>query len=287
MEKASKVIFWNIWGHRHADELHSFLEEHSSDADVFCLTEVTDISDKELGRLGTVLCHSARTDEQASHVNGHQQLRERFAHLYDLIYQSGTRAKWTCEQTGTIFRGVGFGSALLVKKELLVLGTGNDKLHFSDEAVHSRVLQWVVYQKGTLRYLVAHFHGVWIQGNTKGDHLARTEQSYAVRQRLNFLTGFYNIDKVIFGGDFNLDIATEALRQLESGADGHGTKYRNLVKEFGINSTRTKSYRHFGLEGHSMFADYVLANEAAVVESFEVLTDATASDHAPLIVQFS
>ena len=91
----------------------------------------------------------------------------------------------------------------------------------------------------------------------------------------------YGVDKIIFGGDFNLDINTNALRLIE------GEHYRNLIKEFGVTSTRTKAYRDYNKDGVSLYADYVLVSQNVNVRSFQVHNETLASDHAPLVVEFS
>ena len=280
MSKHSKVIFWNIWGHRHADEIHNFLHQQA-DADVFCLTEVTDLAGRELEKLNTVLCHSDRSDELATQVNGFAQLREHFGDTHILKYKSATRGKWTCKNNATIFRGVGFGSVLIVKNGLDIIDTGFEVLAFDDEKIHSRILQWVVYTKNGTCYLLAHLHGIWIKGNTKGDHAERDNQSLKLRVNLIRIAHMYGVDKIIFGGDFNLDINTNALRLME------GEHYRNLIREFGVTNTRTKAYRDNNKDGVSLYADYVLVSQNVNVRSFQVHNETLASDHAPLVVEFS
>ncbi|MEY2665769.1 MAG: hypothetical protein RLZZ480_874 [Candidatus Parcubacteria bacterium] len=276
-----KAIYWNVWGHRNAEEILAFLDQHR-DAAVICLTEVTDMSSRELAKLDTVLHFGERADEAASHVNGYDQVRSHFRDTHDSVYHTASRGKWTCHRHGTVFRGVGFGSALLVRHDVTKVAEGCDNVTLGDDGAKSRVLQWVVIQNEEKRYLIAHLHGIWIQGNTKGDHELRTVQSHRVKSALMEIAETYCADDVIFGGDLNLDIDTSALRLLEG--DG---MLRNLIKEFGIVNTRTVAYRHFGLDGHSMYADYVLVSEGVDVSSLQVATHVSASDHAPLIVEFS
>lgn len=277
----SQAIFWNIWGHRRAFELHNFLEEQANTTDVICLTEVTDISNREQDKLTTNLCHSDREDENATQVDGYRQLYNHFRKDFHLLYNTATRAKWTCQNHQTVFKGVGFGSVIMLKSDLLLYDWGSETITLSGKLSYSRVLQWVCYKKGNTRYLLAHLHGIWVKGNTKGDCEERRQQSLLVKRKLSYLISLYGVDKVIFGGDLNLDINTKALSLLE------GKQYRNLVKEFGITNTRTPSYRKFGLSDHSMYADYVLVSKKVEVSSFTVHNHISASDHAPLIVSFS
>jgi endonuclease/exonuclease/phosphatase family metal-dependent hydrolase len=276
---SSSAVFWNIWSGRYADDVYAFLESHN-DIDVFCLTEVTDIGDaNEITKNNHNLVYSG--DEAAAEVDNLDQLCSRFASRREISYITPDYQDWECIKTGAKFKGVGFGSAMLMNHGVRIIGFGYENLNLEMHNVKSRVLQWVIYEKHGALYLVAHFHGVWIKGNTKGDHIARSQQSLQVRLVLLQLANFHKIDKIIFGGDFNLDITTKALAALE------GTQYRNLIKEFSITNTRTERYRHLGLEGYSMYADYVLVSQKTNVHSFEVQNDVLASDHAPLIVRFS
>lgn len=278
MNSQSKVLFWNIWGHRNADSIHAFLEKHR-DADVFCLTEVTDINASEIEKNGYNLVYTG--DEVAAQVDGFAQLGAQFGDKRDIWYNTADYRKWKCTKTAARFERVGFGSVLMVKSDLDAINHGHELLEFAGADVKSRVLQWVVYTKGETCYLLAHLHGVWIRGNTKGDHEVRNQQALLVRVALIRLANMYDVDKVIFGGDFNLDINTNALALME------GEHYRNLIKEFGVTNTRTAAYRNFGLKDHTMYADYVLVSRNVDVESFEVRDEVQASDHAPLIVRFS
>lgn len=280
MSNKSKVIFWNIWGHRHADDVHAFLAKHD-DADIMCLTEVTDCSEQEIVFNGQNLVYTGHTTgELAAQVDGLAQLKTQFGDNRDITYCTADYRNWKCEKTSARFSKVGFGSVLMVNTGVTVVDHGYELLEF-EEDIKSRVLQWIVYTKGETSYLLAHLHGVWIRGNTKGDHAARDKQSLLVRIALMRIANMYEVDKIVFGGDFNLDINTKAIALME------GEHYRNLIKEYGIENTRTAAYRNFGTEGASMYADYVLVSQNVSVHSFKVDTDTSASDHAALLVEFS
>jgi endonuclease/exonuclease/phosphatase family metal-dependent hydrolase len=283
---ASEVIFWNIWGHRNPEQLHDFLQAQSANTDIFCLTEVTDIDAQALVDFDTEQVHGTRADENPQLVNGFEKLQQLLSSDFTLMYHSPTRDDWTCEQTKLKFPKIGFGSALIVSKNVPVIAQGAKFVCQGIEGVKPRVLQWVVYEKNRHRYLVAHLHGAWIKENTKGDHPVRTTQSQQTRMLLQHITSEYDVEKIVFGGDLNLDMNTEALRLLCTGQDESDLTLRNLIEEHAVTCTRTKSYRKFGEPGESMFADYVLVSKEVVVERFSVFADETASDHAPLKVHF-
>ncbi|HSE34638.1 MAG TPA: endonuclease/exonuclease/phosphatase family protein, partial [Candidatus Paceibacterota bacterium] len=79
--------------------------------------------------------------------------------------------------------------------------------------------------------------------------------------------------------DFNILPDTESMSILENGM-------RNLVKEFGVESTRTPLYRHYSNPEEPNYADYVLVSPDVRVTRFEVLPDVV-SDHSPLLLEFT
>ena len=88
---------------------------------------------------------------------------------------------------------------------------------------------------------------------------------------------------VIFGGDFNLLPDTKSIRMFE------GAGYKNLIKDFGIKTTRNRlSWEEFRKQPNFVkqyFADYVFVSPGVKVKSFEV-PHLEVSDHLPLILDF-
>lgn len=285
MNTASKIAFWNIWGHRYGGDVHTFLKQHA-DVDIFCLTEVTDVKQSEIDKRGHNLVFTG--DEAASQVDGYAQLVREFGETHTIFYTTADYREWKCEKTGVRFKDVGFGSALVVQAGVNIIDAGNIIIDFKEVDFKSRAVQWIVYEKGGVRYLVLHLHGLWIRGNTKGDHDARYHQSDFVREIIANLCKEHRIEKVIFGGDFNLDLNTYALYLMQNGRDGMDeVKFRNLIVENHITNTRTRQYRNYEVDGSSQYADYILVSGAVEVHSFAVDNNTMASDHAPLIVSFS
>jgi endonuclease/exonuclease/phosphatase family metal-dependent hydrolase len=150
--------------------------------------------------------------------------------------------------------------------------------------VRPRILQCMVFCKDDKTTIIAHLHGVWFKENSKGDDPRRITQSRVVAAHLAMLARRHNTKRIVFGGDLNLDIGTEAIAILERGFDG--MPLRNLIREYGIKSTRTPRYRKFGQEGESRYADYVFVSPEVEVLEFSVDTTELASDHAPLRIVF-
>lgn len=282
----SRAIFWNVWGHRHPNGLHKFLQAFAPQTDIFLLTEVTDISVLDQRDLSTMLCHGKNSNEAPSSVNGLTQLQTALRETHEAVYGSSKRADWVCEKTGQLFLEVGFGSCLLHHRDLSVIKIGHNLLCDDIEGIRPRLLQWIVYEKANIRYLVAHFHGVWIEENTKGDHPARTLQSEQFLEILAQLVVEHTVEKIVFGGDFNLDIKTDALQLLHDYPQNAQGPFRNLISEFRVTDTRTTEYRKHGWPGESLYADYAFVGANVSVEQFAVLNQVLASDHAPLVVDF-
>jgi hypothetical protein len=291
-QSSSQAIFWNTWSHRHPDRINALLRRHQSETDVFCLTEVTDIHPEHVKKPGSNLKHNKpageRPDEPPLQVdslfNTKTVLDEKFEHFYD----SSRRSDWRCEQSFRKFPNVGFGSALFYRKSLKVIMTGSSLVceHIEDDEIRPRTVQWIVYEKGGVRYLVAHLHGIWIESNTKGDHPARMIQSIQLLDLIELITASYKVDKIVFGGDLNLDITTRALNMLSAEKNQRAGPFRNLIKEFGITDTRTSEYRKYDTPGETKYADYAFVGKNVEVERFEVLNEVLASDHAPLVLSF-
>lgn len=283
-ETTCGVLFFNVWGPRHPGSLRRYLELHIDALDVVCLTEVTRYSGPEERPL--VVHTSENRKEPPCYINGLNLIyTDEVSRRYKKVY-GGVSSNWTCSKTCRTYHNVEFGSLLLINRSLRVIASGNHFISFDALPDKRRVIQWVVYEKGGVRYLVAHLHGVWIRGNTKGDHPARTEQSRMIRETLNGLVLKYQVERTVFGGDLNLGLETRALQDLLDG-EGSEVQYRNLITEFGIPSTRTPEYRHFNWRNHSQHADYVLVCDATMVHRFTVNTNVLVSDHAPLLVTVS
>ena len=136
-----------------------------------------------------------------------------------------------------------------------------------EEALHARNIQITSYERPA-KFSVVNFHGLW-NGQGKGDSPDRLEQSRKIVDALKTLEG-----EVILCGDFNLNPDTESIATIEAAG------LRNLVKEYGVTSTRTSLYPKPG-----RFADYIFVSDGVRVNDFRVLPDEV-SDHAPLLLEF-
>ena len=272
----------NVWGLREIEAFQAMMMAKDT-IDIYAFTEVTDCL---LSRGQTNLCYSDQAEERPQRVNANRLITEMVADTHDVYYShaDGTRRPWTCHQHGTTFDGVAFGSLLCWSKKLTYICDGSFRVSGNSE-VSPRTVQYIVFEKDGEIYLFIHFHGVWIRANTKGDTEPgglRDQQSLMIKKNIDQIKRDHGIEKVILGGDFNLDINTRALRMLEEVGD---TPMINHIKRRDITNTRTELYRHYG-DGSPLYADYLLTSPEVNVLAFEVMNDCLASDHAPVMAAF-
>ena len=244
-----KILSLNCWGARINPEILDFLVSLRDEVDVFCFQEVMrDTGDDEFNPLFD-------SREIRAMVETFSDLLPDFEHRFATFY------------------GNDYGLATFVRRSLGIDRSsehfvhGNDtrvRLEPGNEGAHSRKVLVTVLGNG-LR--VVNFHGLWIGGYGKTDHPDRLEQSRRILATLGPLSG-----PTVLIGDFNLNPDTQSLKMLEDAG------FANLIREYGITSTRTHLY---GKEGK--YADYAMVTPDVRVRDFRVLPDVV-SDHAPLLL---
>jgi len=245
-----KLISLNIWGGRLYEPLKDFFERNKS-IDIFCLQETYSpfikAGEKRL-----------QFSEIAKILNGH----------------NGSFAPTTTYPSGSAS-----GLSVFAKKEIEITKEGNFFVHKTrahyksedetpkDASNHPRLLQYIKFGSEKKQFVVADLHGLWNPAG-KIDLPERLKQSQKTRKFLDKING-----AKILCGDFNLLPETKSLKILETGM-------KNLIKEYGIKSTRSHFY-----EKSDKFADYVLVSPEINVKDFKVLPEAI-SDHLPLMLEF-
>ncbi len=284
-ESELSILFWNIWGHRKPKELkRSLLQFKRHAVDIMCLTEVTHTTVADNKK--QVVHTSLDRNEPPSRLNGLERLEEALEPEYNLTYETPSRDTWYCYKKKSYLQDVGFGSVLAWRRQIDILGKGFCPITPDPFAAKPRILQWAVIRKPDDLYLVAHLHGLWLPENSKGDDPLRSQQSQEVSSKLEQLRKTFGTSKVVFGGDFNLDINTEALELLKRGS-GSVAPMRNLIEECNVGSTRTSLYRHWNNPEAVQHADHILVSPEIEVHSFSQPRDVLASDHTPLVVWVS
>lgn len=252
-----KLISLNTWGGRAGKEkLLAFFTEHK-DVDIFCLQEIW----------------SAPYEQLEGHSAGGLSID----HSNIMVY--GMQEISTLLNSHTAYFKPhhldNYGLMMLVKKDLDVILEGDVFVYKEkgyipegDVGFHARNVQYVTIATPKGNRSILNFHGLWNEGG-KGDSEDRLLQSDGIIQFMKTLSNPY-----VMCGDFNLLPDTQSLRKLEDFG------LRNLIKEYGITSTRTSFY-----DKEHKFADYALVSDGIEVKDFKVLPDEV-SDHSPMYLEF-
>ncbi len=244
-----KIISLNTWaGRAGKDNLLDFFRKHK-EIDIFCLQEVWQGGEDEAPKWGKGI-DTAMINNIGSILKNHTVFfRPHFRDYY--------------------------GLALFVKKGLKIVEEGEIFVFKKRENIfddfnvnHARNLQYVTIETSSGLRTISNFHGLW-NGGPKEDTNERLTQSDNIS---NFLIEIAHGH--VFMGDFNLLPETKSLRMLED------LGMKNLIKEFGITSTRSSHYTK-----PVRFADYTLVSKDIKVNDFKVLPDEV-SDHLAMYLDF-
>ncbi len=129
-------------------------------------------------------------------------------------------------------------------------------------------MQWLSLPVNGKMLTLGNVHGFWTPDG-KGDIPQRIRQSKDMLEFMDAQQG-----PKILCGDFNLNPDTESVRMIAE-------KFRDLVKEYGVKTTRSRLCR----PGIGLFADYLFVSEGIKVMDFSV-PDEEVSDHLPLLLSF-
>ena len=162
------------------------------------------------------------------------------------------------------------GKAAVTFHEIHPLGVEQRQRARGEDIWAKPILQYTRLRAGGRQYNILNFHGLWVFRKWHSDTPNRIEQSQAI---MDFIAGLKG--RTVLCGDFNLTPETRSLRMLEDSG------LRNLVREEGVKSTRTREF----WRSRDVFADYVLVSEDVEVRDFGVIDEAV-SDHLPLYLDF-
>lgn len=254
-----KLISLNTWAGRSLYPLMRFLENKAKDTDVFCFQEVFNADHESVNKNnpGEYVCGDL-FEKMSEILSDFQGLSMHF-HNKPLAQSLAifVRRPIQIKEAGDLV----VANEVPAPKEL---GGG---------VYDARKMQYVKIETKKGIYTVANLHGLW-GGGIKTDIPERLAQSRVVKEFFNKTSG-----PKILCGDFNLLPDTESMKIMEQGM-------KNLIKEYGIKSTRTTLYRHFNDPEKPNFADYILVSPDIKVKKFEILPDIV-SDHSPMFLEFS
>lgn len=252
-----KIITLNTWGGRAGKEkLLAFFEKHKDTTDIFCLQEIWSAPYEDLeGRAAG----GQTIDHDQVMVYGMQEISELLSGHFSYF-----RPHFLDD----------YGLAMLVKKDLEVTEEGEVFVHKhkgyvpeGDLGNHARNIQYVSLEVSGKPLTVINFHGLW-NGNGKTDSEDRITQSKNILEFTKNISGDF-----VLCGDFNLLPETESIKMLEASG------LKNLIKEYGVTSTRTSYYPK-----EEKYADYVLVTKEVHAKDFKVLPEEV-SDHAALLLE--
>jgi endonuclease/exonuclease/phosphatase family metal-dependent hydrolase len=254
-----KILCLNIWGGRAGQEkLLDFFESHRDDIDIFCLQEVWSAPYKDFeGTLagGKPIDHSQILTEAVAEIT---KRLPNHTHYFKAQFLEN------------------YGLMMLIRNDITVLREGDIFVHKhkgfipnGDIGHCARNLQYVTILENGKEVTMLNFHGLW-NGQGKTDSEERLTQSRNITSFISTLT-----TDIILMGDLNLLPDTESLHMIEDSG------LRNLITEYGIQSTRTSFY-----EKPIKIADYAFVSPGVTVLDFRVLPDEV-SDHSPLLLEIS
>jgi len=243
-----KLICLNTGGGVFRKELRDFIAQYAADIDIFCFQEMFNDA-----------------------ADAHSKLNSIDVNLYKTL-------------TGLLPSHKGYyapsqdndeGLAIFVKSHITIDKHDSEFVHRSRNAMEGedrktlgRNLQYVRFAVNGQDYTIVNFHGLWNSAG-KTDTPDRIKQSNRIKKFIDKNA----VGKVILVGDFNLSPHTKSMVILDK-------DMRNLIKEFGVTSTRSCHYKW-----PNKFADYVLVSKNLHVINFEVLPWVV-SDHLPLYLEF-
>lgn len=240
-----KIISLNTWGGRVHEKLLKFFDDNQ-DVDIFCLQEIYNGANIE--KMDPEFLQDA--------FNLYSDIKDR---LPDHVgYFRPHIEDW-------------YGLAIFLRKEIKIRSEGDISIYdieYTGAGNHPRNLHYVELENNSDVVTVANVHGLW-NGKGKTDTEERILQSKKIKEFMDSVGG-----RKILCGDFNLLPDTESIKILEDGM-------KNLITEYGVDSTRTSLYTK-----PEKYADYIFTSYDIKIVDFKVLSDEV-SDHSALYLEFN
>ena len=244
-----KLISLNTWSGRGGKDILLDFFKRNKDIDIFCLQEVWEGGHEYAPKWGENIETTLLTNISKILIDHSVFFRPHYHDFYGLaIY---VKKDLKIEEEGDIF-------VFKERKDV-----SND---FAEN--HARNLQYMTVETESGLRTIANIHGLW-NGISKEDTEERFLQADNIGKFLKNLS-----TPRILCGDFNLMPTNKSLKMIED------LGMKNLIKEFGITSTRSSHYTK-----PVKFADYTLVSNDIKVRDFKVLPDEV-SDHLAMYLDF-
>lgn len=252
-----KLITLNLWGGTVYEPLIKFIEDKAPETDLFSFQEMT-------------------FGEEASFTPVHKGRINLFSELKSILKDFNVYKHISdSEHFQREPVNFGVGQAIFIRNSIQVKGHGGAYC-FSEipegageGGKATGNYEWVDLVIDGKSLTLMNVHGVWQDKTYKMDTPARIIQSNHLKDFLNGKQG-----SKILCGDFNLLPNTESVKIIEN------MGLRNLVKEYGVQSTRTSFY-----DKPQKHADYIFTSKEIEVKDFKVLPEEV-SDHSALYLEF-
>lgn len=247
-----KLISLNAWGGKIFQPLMEFIKRVGPETDIFCFQELF-FGDK------------AGNDVNGARANLVLEIKKVLPDF--IVYPF-------LAPDDSVFMGQipesSIGQAIFLKKDIEVVDNGGFYT-FSPITNHSGVFQYVKIKTKKEDIVIGNIHGLW-QASGKRDTPERLEQSKMIKEFYENQSG-----KKILCGDFNLRPETRGISILEE-------DFVNLIKVYGIQSTRSRFYKDAD-KYKDHIADYAFVSPDISLIDFKVL-NYPISDHLPLMLEF-
>lgn len=269
-----KLISLNAYGGFLWPALEDFLQEHASSTDVFCLQEVTQLTDPNLPVISERGVDRRFYDNLKKALPGFESYFAESTTRFDPI--SGEELIGFSEGVATFWKTE---HKLHSMEEFHVFRDSESYDGKSNSTLGTNALITEI-ETTTGRYAICNAHGTAFPAH-KRDTDERLMQSQKILTKMKDKEGFH-----IIAGDFNLYPDTKSI-QLFSEAG-----YRNLITGFDIKTTRGTMNRKLhpefehGEYGFQEFADYTFISPEANITSFTV-PDLPLSDHLPMLLELA
>ncbi|MBI2064447.1 MAG: hypothetical protein HYT62_00115 [Candidatus Yanofskybacteria bacterium] len=248
-----KLISLNIWGGKLYEPLMEFISKTREDTDIFCFQELF-FGDRPGKDVNGARANIAKEIEGA--------LPEFNIYPYLAPKESSFIGKRTLSP---------IGQAIFSRKSLSVTDKGGFYTHLP-VINHSGIFQYIKVINGKDKFIIGNLHGLWLPTG-KLDNPERIKQSEMIINLYNSYGG-----KMIICGDFNLRPETESIAIFDK-------NFKNLIRDFGIKSTRSSFYKD--AEKYKDFiSDYAFVSQDINIMNFKAI-DISVSDHLPIMVEFS
>ncbi len=260
-----EVVSLNCWYGKAWDELEPYLKEKAKSTDVFLFQEVS--ASRFLGRVSP---EGFRWDL----LNKLKEVLSQYGGFYTpLVSGVGFDYKSVVDE-------ITWGQAVFVGSHLKVISAHSicvygEPVNFLNEdlANFPVAIQGLRLSNDEKVFNVFNFHGTHLPGD-KLDTPQRLRQSQSV---LDFMRRYPGIK--ILGGDFNLMPDTQSIKMIEDAG------YRDLIKDFGVECTRSPLNIYWDSKARQLFADYMFVGGGVRVKEFRA-EEVLVSDHLPLVLDF-